>query len=70
MHHIRFFLISDEIASFVFGQAGLHGSEDLSMLAVGVELLAGLGGRCFPAGVVQSTIECQSKVVLMTTGKS
>jgi hypothetical protein len=39
MHHIRFFLIGDEISSFVFGQAGLHGGEDLSVLAIGVELL-------------------------------
>jgi len=45
VHHIRFLLVGDEIASFVFGQAGFYVSEDLSMLAIGVELLAGMGGR-------------------------
>jgi hypothetical protein len=46
MHHIRFLLIGDEVASLVFGQAGIHGGEDLGVLALGVELLAGLGRAC------------------------
>jgi hypothetical protein len=43
VHYVRFFPVGGEIARFVFGQAGIHGSEDLSVLATGEELLAGLG---------------------------
>ena len=49
MHHIRLFLACDEVASLVFGQAFARGA-DLGVLAIGVELLAGLGGRCYGAG--------------------
>jgi hypothetical protein len=41
VHYIRFLLIGDEVASFVFGQTSVHLGQDLSVLAVGVELLAG-----------------------------
>ena len=44
MHYIRPFLLSDEVASFVFGQA-LHLGQDFGVFAIGVELLAGPGGR-------------------------
>jgi hypothetical protein len=43
VHHIRPFLACDEVASLVFGQADIHGSQDLGWLAIGVELLAGPG---------------------------
>ena len=36
MHHIRTFLACDEIACFVFGQAGIHQGPDLGVLAIGV----------------------------------
>ena len=39
MHHIRFFLVGDEVAFTVFGQAGLHSGQDLVGLALGVKLL-------------------------------
>jgi hypothetical protein len=39
VHHIRTFLLGDEIASLVFGQAGIHQGQDLGVLALGVELL-------------------------------
>ena len=39
MHHIRFFLIGDEVASPVFGKAGVDLGQDFSVLALGVELL-------------------------------
>ena len=51
MHHIRFFLIGDEVSLCVFGQASLDLGEDLSVLASGVELLAGLGRARSGAGV-------------------
>ena len=39
MHHIRPLLLGDEAARLVFGQAGLHGSQDLGVLSGGVEIL-------------------------------
>ena len=51
MHYIRFLRFGDEIASLVFGQAGIHQRQDIIGLALGVKLLAGQGGRCFRAGV-------------------
>jgi hypothetical protein len=39
VHHIRFFLVGDEVAFSVFGQAGVYLGQDLSEFAVGVELL-------------------------------
>ena len=39
VHHIRLFLIGDEVASLVFGQAGLHLGQDFGELVLGVELL-------------------------------
>lgn len=39
VHHIRFLLVGDEIASLVFGQTGIHGSQDLGVHAIGVKLL-------------------------------
>jgi hypothetical protein len=52
VHYIRLFLLGDEIASLVFGQAGVHLGQNFGVLAVGVELLKlrpqagalGLGG--------------------------
>jgi len=43
VHHIRFLLACDEIACFVFGQAGIHQGPNLGVLALGVKLLAGPG---------------------------
>jgi hypothetical protein len=45
VHYIRFLLFGDEIASLVFGQAGIHQGPNLGVLAIGIELLAGSGGR-------------------------
>ena len=39
MHYIRTLLLGDEIARFVFGQAGLHLGQNFGVLVVGVELL-------------------------------
>ncbi|MCX6672514.1 MAG: hypothetical protein NTY37_01910 [Methanothrix sp.] len=39
MHYIRPFLLGDEIASLVFGQAGLYLGQNFGVLAIGVELL-------------------------------
>jgi hypothetical protein len=39
VHHVRFFLLSDEVASRVFGQAGIHQGPDLGEYAFSVELL-------------------------------
>jgi len=39
VHYIRFILIGDEIASPVFGKAGVNGSQELRVIAVGVEQL-------------------------------
>ncbi len=52
MDNVRFFLLGDEVASHVFGQAGVHPGQDLGVLAIGVKLLQlraqasafGLGG--------------------------
>jgi len=38
VHHIRFFLIGDEVALPVFGKAGVYLGQDFSVLALGVEL--------------------------------
>ena len=40
MHDIRLFLLSDEIARFVLGQAGTHLGQDLGVLAVGLRTYA------------------------------
>ena len=50
MDNVRFFLLGDEVACCVFGQAGFYLSQDLGVLALGVELLqlraqAGAFGR-------------------------
>ena len=39
MHYIRPFLLSDKVASLVFGKAGVHLAQSLGVLAIGVELL-------------------------------
>ncbi len=39
MHNVRFFQLSDEITSLVFGQAGVHLGQNIGVLALGVELL-------------------------------
>jgi len=39
VHHIRPLLLGDEAARLVFGQAGLHGSQDLGVLSGGIEIL-------------------------------
>jgi len=36
VHHVRFFLAYDEVASLVLGQAGLHRGQDLGVLAIGI----------------------------------
>jgi hypothetical protein len=56
VHHVRFFLVGDEVASLVLGQAGLYLGQDFSEFALGVELLAGRGGRCFGAWLAEYTI--------------
>jgi hypothetical protein len=45
VHHIRFLLADDEVARFVFGQAGVHQRPDLREFVLGVELLADPSGR-------------------------
>lgn len=50
MHHIRFLLFGGEVASRIFGPAGVHPGQDFSKLGIGVELLqlraqAGVFGR-------------------------
>jgi len=39
VHYVRFLLLSNEVARFVFGQASLHPRQDLGVLAIGIELL-------------------------------
>jgi hypothetical protein len=39
VHHIRLFLVGDEVAFPVFGQAGIDLGQDLGVLAIGVKLL-------------------------------
>jgi len=39
VHYIRFFLIGNKALSLLPGLAGLHGSKDLDVLAIGVDLL-------------------------------
>jgi hypothetical protein len=53
VHHIRFFLIGDEIAFPVLGQAGFYQGPDFREFVLSVELLAGRGGRCYGAGVAK-----------------
>ena len=36
VHHIRFFLVGDEVARCVLGWAGLHLGQNFGVLAVGV----------------------------------
>ena len=65
-HHIRFLLACDEIASLVFGQAGIHRGPDLGVLAIGVELLhlcpqagaLGRGGGERRCGIISKTGNC------------
>ena len=64
MHHVRLFLLRDEIPSLVFGQAGLHLGQDLGVLAVGVKLLAGPGRARSGAGVVKECCWYISKILL------
>jgi len=53
VQHIRFFLAYDEVASLVFGQAGLHLGQNFGVLAVGVELLAGPGRARATTAVIE-----------------
>jgi hypothetical protein len=39
VNHVRFFLLDDEVARFVFGKAGVHQGQDPGMLSFGIELL-------------------------------
>jgi hypothetical protein len=39
VHYIRLLLLGDEIASRIFGQAGVHLGQDLGAVALGVKLL-------------------------------
>ncbi len=69
MHHIRLFLLGDEVASPVLGQAGLHQGPDLREFAIGVELLqlrsqASALGRGVAAEM--RTDDCQSLSFLET----
>jgi len=62
VHYIRFFLACDEIARFVFGQAGHHLGQNFREFPPGVELLqlcpqAGALGRGGGEGVLLMYLE-------------
>jgi hypothetical protein len=66
VHDITFFLIGNEVASRVFGKAGIHLDQEFSEFAVGAELLAARGGRERDA-IIDSKILSSSSPVFAGT---
>ena len=59
MDNVRFFLLGDEVACFIFGEIGIYPGQDLGELALGVKLLqlraqAGAFGRVWEMLLISS----------------